>query len=434
MGRYRLRCLECNRIVEDHYTLGCHDSALLRTEYAERTLTLKNLPGIWQFHDWLPVSGSMGSGDAPVAYRSEGFAKELGLHNLYISFNGYLPERGALIKTCSFKELESPATLQRSIEHGNKTFVVSSAGNTARAFAQTASEAGLPLVIVIPVPCMNRLWITNEVPDNIRVIAVDGDYYDAIMLGNRIGSINGFRNEGGAKNVARRDGMGIVMLDAVLRMKTLPKHYFQAIGSGTGGIAAWEASIRLIQDGRFGDQMPHLHLAQSSPFAPIFNAWSGNRNVIAPEDVPDKSLIKETYTDILSNRNPPYGIKGGVADALLKTDGQVYAIENGEARDAKQRFESAEGVDILRPAAIAVAALCRAVDAGSIDPNDMILLNITGGGLARLKEDYSPNHLGADLVVGANDLDDLNALNRPDDPNDPNNSTNGILDEIMEIL
>ena len=416
MGRYRLRCLQCNRIVEDHYTLGCHDNALLRTEYAESRLTLKNLPGIWKFHDWLPVSGSMGVGAAPVTYRSDGLAQELGLHNLYISFSGYLPERGAFIKTCSFKELESPATLQRSIEHGNKTFVVSSAGNTARAFAQTASEAGLPLVIVIPVSCMYRLWITNEVPDQVRVIAVDGDYYDAIMLGDRIGSIDGFRSEGGARNVARRDGMGIVMLDAVLRMKTLPRHYFQAIGSGTGGIAAWEASIRLIRDGRFGDLMPHLHLAQSSPFAPIFNAWAGNRRVISQEDVPDKSVIKETYTDILSNRNPPYGIRGGVADALADTGGMVYAIENDEARDAKRMFEEAEGVDILRPAAIAVAALCRAVDRNSVDPDDTILLNITGGGLSRLKEDYSPNHLSADLVIGADAMSDE------------------ILDEIMEIL
>ncbi len=416
MGRYRLRCLQCNRIVQDHYTLGCHDNALLRTEYAESRLTLKNLPGIWKFHDWLPVSGSMGIGAAPVTYRSEGLAQELGLHNLYISFSGYLPERGAFIKTCSFKELESPATLQRSIEHGNKTFVVSSAGNTARAFAQTASEAGLPLVIVIPVSCMYRLWITNEVPDQVRVIAVDGDYYDAIMLGDRIGSIDGFRSEGGARNVARRDGMGIVMLDAVLRMKTLPKHYFQAIGSGTGGIAAWEASIRLIRDGRFGDLMPRLHLAQSAPFAPIFNAWAGNRRVISPEDVPDKSMIKETYTDILSNRNPPYGIRGGVADALAETRGMVYAIENDEARDAKRMFEDAEGVDILRPAAIAVAALCRAVDTNSVDPDDMILLNITGGGLSRLKEDYSPNHLSADLVIEADARSDR------------------ILDEIMEVL
>ena len=416
MGRYQLRCLGCDRIVQDHYTLRCHDNALLRTEYAESTLSLKNLPGIWRFHNWLPVSGSMDAGDAPVTYQSEGLAQELGLHNLYISFSGYLPEREAFIKTCSFKELESPATLQRSIEHGNKTLVVSSAGNTARAFAQTASEAGLPLVIVIPTSCMHRLWITNDVSEGIRVIAVDGDYYDAIMLGDRIGSIDGFRSEGGTRNVARRDGMGVVMLDAVLRMKTLPKHYFQAIGSGTGGIAAWEASIRLIGDGRFGSGMPHLHLAQNSPFAPIFNAWMGNRSTIAPEDVPDKSMIAEMYTDILSNRNPPYGIRGGVADGLAETGGQVYAIENDEAHDAKRLFEDLEGVDILRPAAIAVAALCRAVDNNSVDPDDTILLNITGGGLSRLKEDYSPNHLSADLVVGADAQSD------------------GILDEIMEVL
>jgi len=349
----------------------------------------------------------MGVGDAPATYRSEGLARELGLHNLYISFNGYFPERGAFIKTCSFKELESPPTFQRSAEHGNGTLVIASAGNTGRAFAETASDAGLPLVIVIPESNMYRLWITNEISDSIRVIAVDGDYYDAIVLGGRIGQMDGFRSEGGAKNVARRDGMGIVMLDAVLCMKALPDHYFQAIGSGTGGIAAWEASLRLIGDGRFGDRMPQLHLAQDSMFAPIFNAWSHSRSTIAPEDVPDKSRIRGTYTDILSNRNPPYAVRGGVADALADTAGQVYAIDGGEARDAKRLFEDSEGVDILRPAAIAVAALCRAVGSNSIDPDDTILLNITGGGLSRLKDDYAPNHLSADLLATDENNDEL---------------------------
>ncbi len=62
--------------------------------------------------------------------------------------------------------------------------------------------------------------------------------------------------EGGAKNVARRDGMGTVMLDAAVTMKEMPDDYFQAIGSGTGGIAAWEASMRLRDDGRFGKHCP----------------------------------------------------------------------------------------------------------------------------------------------------------------------------------
>jgi len=368
---------------------------------------MRDLPGLWKFQEWLPVSGSMEVGDAPATYRSEGLARELGLHNLYISFNGYFPERGAFIKTCSFKELESPPTFQRSAEHGNGTLVIASAGNTGRAFAETASGAGLPLVIVIPESNMYRLWITNEISDSIRVIAVDGDYYDAIVLGDRIGQMDGFQSEGGAKNVARRDGMGIVMLDAVLYMKTLPDHYFQAIGSGTGGIAAWETSLRLIEDRRFGDRMPQLHLAQDSVFAPIFNAWSHNRSTIAPEDVPDKSKITGTYTDILSNRNPPYGIRGGVADALADTSGQVYAIDTGEARDAKRLFEDSEGIDILRPAAIAVAALCRAVGSNSIDPDDTVLLNITGGGLSRLKDDYTPNRLSADLLATDENMDEL---------------------------
>ena len=62
--------------------------------------------------------------------------------------------------------------------------------------------------------------------------------------------------EGGAKNVARRDGMGTVMLDAAVTIGRMPDYYFQAIGSGTGGIAAWEAALRLRDDGRFGTRLP----------------------------------------------------------------------------------------------------------------------------------------------------------------------------------
>ena len=37
---------------------------------------------------------------------------------------------------------------------------------------------------------------------------------------------------------------------------------------------------------------------------------------------------------------------------------------------------------------MAVAALCQAVQEGRVRPKDTILLNITGGGLARMREDY----------------------------------------------
>ena len=174
-------------------------------------------------------------------------------------------------------------------------------------------------------------------------------------------------------------------------MKRLPEEYFQAIGSGTGGIAAWEASMRLIADGRFGNRLPRLHLAQNLPFAPMYYAWAERRREIIPEkDMPNaKAAIAEMYSDILSNRAPPYGIKGGVYDAMVDTDGLMYGITNKEAVSAKRFFDRQEGIDILPPAAVAVAALLKAYDNGTIHENSSILLNVTGGGYERLKQDMS---------------------------------------------
>lgn len=88
------------------------------------------------------------------------------------------------------------------------------------------------------------MW-TIVPPGRITLIAVKGDYLDAIQMAEKVQSRKGFTPEGGARNIARRDGMGTVMLDAAVTIGRTPDHYFQAAGSGTGGISAWEASLRL---------------------------------------------------------------------------------------------------------------------------------------------------------------------------------------------
>ena len=58
------------------------------------------------------------------------------------SFNGYWPERGGAITTCSFKELEAIPTVIRVQEQNGATLVIASAGNTARAFLQVSALTG----------------------------------------------------------------------------------------------------------------------------------------------------------------------------------------------------------------------------------------------------------------------------------------------------
>jgi cysteate synthase len=391
MGEYSVRCVS-DGSEQPAYALSCPEhNSLLRAYYRSRRLETRDLPGMWKFLDWLPVKGIIErTGEGSVTYKSHGMAAELGLKNLYISFSGYWPERGARMPTCSFKDLEAPPTVKRLQERGDRPIlVVASAGNTARAFAQTASIAGQKLVLFVPENALHRMWITVEAGP-VTLISVKGDYFDAIQVADKVQSLPGFVPEGGARNIARRDGMGTVMLEAALTIGKIPQHYFQAVGSGTGGISAWEAGMRLIEDGRFGSELSCLHLAQNIPNAPIYYAWTGKE----PEP-----FAAEMFDDVLFNRRPPYAVAGGVKDALEATGGQVYGISDQEAASAKRLFEESEEIDIVNAPAIAVAALEQAAKSGAVLPEDIILLNITGGGVARLREEMSLNTLSCDATV-----------------------------------
>jgi cysteate synthase len=417
--KYRIRCIGGNEIVEDITLLSCphgHDS-LLRTEYGNRRLHLAPHEGMYRYLAWLPVTAPLLPSGGPVTFSCHELSRELGLVNLAVSFSGYFPERGANLATGSFKELEASPTMQRLRELGNAIPVIASAGNTGRAFAGLSARCRRPVVIVIPEKAIPRLWTTEPAQD-IFLVAVRGDYSDAIAVSGALAAVPGCIPEGGAKNVARRDGMGTVMLDAAVTTGRIPDHYFQAVGSGTGAIAAWEAAMRLIGDGRYGTSLPRLHLAQNEPFTPMVSAWEERRRQIVPDkDMPDaQERVGKVMSDVLTNRNPPYGISGGLFDALQATDGRMYGMSNADGYDAMQLIRDTVGIDPDPAAAIATASLVQAVEKDIISPNDHILLNLTGGGYERIREDFTLHPVRASATIG------------PDEPRD------GIVKTLQEWM
>ncbi|WFN34221.1 cysteate synthase [Methanogenium sp. S4BF] len=388
--KYVLKCPDCGRIIPDRYTNNCPAgcTGLIRAYYQKRHLQIQSYLGIFRYSEWLPVESHLPSDAGPVTYKSEALARELGLSNLYIGFSGYWPERGAHIESCSFKELEALPTTVRMREKGHGILQISSAGNTGRAFCQVSALSGAPVVVVVPESSAERLWTTAPT-EHVCLITVEGDYTDSINFGNAVCHLPGVVAEGGARNVARRDGMGTVMLDGAVTAGRLPDVYFQAVGSGTGGIAAWEAAMRLIGDGRFGTTLPRLQLSQNEPFVPMTHAWQdGRRDIIPERDMPDaRHAVSQVYADVLTNREPPYSVKGGVYDALFATNGTMDAITNAAAREAEKIFVDTEEIDLDPAASVCVASLIRAVEAGTVGKDDCVLLNITGGGYRRVRED-----------------------------------------------
>ncbi|MGB3515182.1 MAG: cysteate synthase [Elainellaceae cyanobacterium] len=398
---YMLRCLKCEATyAADPFRLHCdadHEPSLLRAVYANQTLEVKpHLPGIFQFIDWLPVETCLNLSGKPITYASHVLANYLGLERLFISFNGYWQERNANLLTCSFKELEAPSVLGRVPSNHSQTLVIASAGNTGRAFANVCSQLEMPLCLVIPESSLSAIWSSQPFHPNVKLIVVGGkgDYSDAIALGKIISQMDDFFPEGGAANVARRDGMGITVLDAVVSIGQIPDHYFQAVGSGTGGISAWEANLRFLADGRFGDHKMKLHLAQNAPFTPMVDAWNAGLRELPPtHELVAREQIQQVSAHVLTNRHPAYGLIGGVYDALRDTQGKMYGITNAQSDRARCLFEELEGIDICPASGVATAALLQAVEMGTVKRDDCILLNITSGGTQQIQREHPIHYL-----------------------------------------
>lgn len=414
--KYKLSCVATGREFDDQgWTMEdreCKTPSLVRANYEQKQLEVKSDDyGLYKFCDWLPVKRILNGSHAPVTYKSEALAKHLGLSNLWITMSGYSPKHGVKMPTCSFKETEAYSVCARIDESEDRVLVVASAGNTARAFARVCSDNNIKLLLVVPQDNLDALWFTEPLNDCVKLIVCEkgGDYFDAIHLSNMALKSSKFYAEGGAKNIARRDGMSTTVMSAVTTIGRIPDYYFQAVGSGTGAIAAWEANIRLIEDGRYGDNLMKLIVSQNAPFVPIFDAWRADSREMLPYDAKkarrDAELID---AKVLSNRRPPYGIAGGLYDALKAAGGDVAVATNAQARRACKLFKELEGIDIYPAPGVALATLIKMVDAGSIDKDACIMLNITGAGEEAAKMNRELWHLKPSKVFSLSaELDDV---------------------------
>ncbi len=404
--KYQLTNVLTGRVFADEgWTLADPQTpspSLVRAVYETRLFEPReDLKGLYRYAQWLPICRTIKRSHAPVTYKSKGLAQFLGLENLYITFSGYWPKIGAKMETCSFKETEAFSVCARLNKRDKHILVVQSAGNTARAFARVCSDNDIPIVICIPLDNIRDMWFLSKLKPCVKVVAAPNgcDYFDAITLGNKLCQDPRFRAEGGATNIARRDGMGTTVLSAVEKIGRIPDAYFQAVGSGTGAIAAWENNLRLIDDGRFGKHKMKIFCSQNTPFTLMYDSWKADSRALVPLTPEESRRNAEVIlAKVLSNRKPPYGIAGGLFDAMKDTGGDFFKATNDQIVYWMLQFFNLEGVDIFPAAASAVSALADAVKEGKVKPTDNIMLNVTGGGM--LNATKKGFHLKeADLVL-----------------------------------
>jgi cysteate synthase len=395
-----LRCLKCGwESVNDNYTLycpTCGPDAFLTTVYENNdTAELSGDPAyFYSYQNLLPFHTSF-EGDGPRigCVKAENLGEDIGLKNLWLLLSCYAPEWGAKFITGTFKELEALGVYARVIEQTNKTLIISSAGNAGQAFLEIGVQNCIPAIILVPESALSRIYISAKPNKRMPLlIALRNAYYpDAIKMVYEIQNCFADRlvREGGCYNVARRDSIGILFHRAFREIGRIPDHYVQAVGSGTGAIAAWEAIKRINNQNTSIVSNMGLHLVQNTPFTPIVDAWNAKTKHIPPIDQDDlHKMLSQTYSKVLSNTTPPYSVVGGLYDALFSTGGRMYAVSNQEAICFGKLMIKHSGIIPDPEAAIALAGLYKALEQGKINQTDHVLLHITGGGWRRSVNDF----------------------------------------------
>ena len=446
---YRYVCLACGKKFpgsgrKNSFRLNCDDcgdSSLLEAEYnsikGQTAGVVK--PAAWQalnfdckdtsffrYRDWLPVYRSFAQASLPAVLRSKAIARNLGLKDLDILFSGYHPSTGSDIRSATFKEFEAYsvfAYLHGSCA-GERILVVASAGNTARAFAEMALRENLPVILVVPDVALKEMKLSLPIMPDSRVVFVasthkyddqPSEYAEAIELAKVLCQSPHFLPEGGIKNIARRDGLGVGYLHAQFsRFQERPdakpyRYYFQAIGSGAGAIGSYGMYKRLKRAGCIPQEHQlSLMLAQNAPFIPVVEHWRDGKQKFQPYEATDSlERNKNILAHVLANRNPPYTVVGGLSDVLQESGGACFAVENHEVIEMREYFAIHEGLDIMPAAAVAAAALRQAVRSKQIDREQPVLLHLTGGGQAQLERDFPQRHeVQAACTVDWQDLQD----------------------------
>ncbi len=417
---YELVCVKCGHRIpagQDTHAIhcpGCGKGAFLRTDYADTDLVLRGPEAQFvSYGNWLPFaqagrlpSLAIGCVQAPA------LAASLGLGEVWILVSGFAPGLGADLPTCTFKTLEAAGVMQRVLGQTDKTLIVSSAGNAGCAVLEFGAQQDVPAVVVIPEKAAGDMLVSVAPGERAPLLIClrDAAYPDAIALVGELQQRFAGRlvREGGAYNVARRDAMGVPFLRAVQAIGKLPDHYFQAVGSGTGGIAAHEAAGRLTRAG-FPGGPTRLHLVQNAPFAPMVDAWRAGLDEVA--EMPRDEVLRrlaQTYTTVLANAHPPYGVAGGVRDALTESGGEMIAVDNDEARRGHAIIQQHLELDAYPEGGAAMAGLLQASERG-LPAGESVLVHVTGAGQAHSIEALKRRPYPIGLTTGAGEVDEAAA-------------------------
>lgn len=329
---------------------------------------------IWRYKQLLPVPSTVEQipNTEPGCTRlvqADRLAKALGVKRVWVKDDTGNP-------THSFKDRVVAVALAAAREFGFEVLACPSTGNLANAVAAAAARAGWESVVLIPGSLERAKVLTTAVYDG-ALLSIDGNYDDVNRLATELA---GDHENWAFVNVNVRpyysEGSKTLGFEVAEQLGwRLPEQIVVPIASGSQLTKVDKAFGELSQLDLVEPTAYRLFGAQASGCAPVSTAFQSGHDVVRP-------VRPDTIARSLAIGNPADGPY--VLDAVHRTGGAIADVSDEEVVDGIRLLARTEGIFTETAGGVTVATAQKLVTAGKLDPDDDIVLLITGDGLKTL--------------------------------------------------
>jgi threonine synthase len=390
MAAEKLKCKECGSEYPLEALYVCercfgplevaYDHSRLDDVAALRRRIQAGSEDVWRYADFLPLSGpppGAGNREIPLAgvpagwtplVRAERLAERLGLRDVWVKNDAANP-------THSFKDRVVAVASGRARELGFEALACASTGNLAGAVAAQAAAIGLPSYVFVPADLEEQKILGTGVYGT-NLIEVRGNYDDV----NRLCTELSADRDWAFVNINMRpyyaEGSKTVAFEIAEQLGwELPDRVIVPIASGSlftkiaRGFEEW-LGLGLIEG-----SLPTMNGAQATGCAPVANAFAAGKDFCQP-------VKPDTIAKSLAIGNPadgPYAL-----DLARRSGGAIDAVTDNQVREGIALLAQTTGIFTETAGGVSTAVLAQLAARGDIDPDERVVLVITGDGLKTL--------------------------------------------------
>src|ERR671916_529567 len=274
--------------------------------------------------------------------------------------------------THSFKDRVVAVALAKARELGYEVVACASTGNLANAVAAHAAAAGLESYVFVPADLEEQKILATGVYGT-NLVAVNGNYDDV----NRLCTELSGERDWAFVNVNMRpyysEGSKTVGFEIAEQLDwELPDRVVVPVASGSLITKIARGFEEWLEVGLVEGALPKFNGAQAAGCSPVAQAWEAGRDFCAP-------VKPSTIAKSLAIGNPadgPYAL-----DLARVTGGSIDAVTDEEIRAGIRLLAETTGIFTETAGGVTTAVLAKLAARGDIDPDERVVVCITGDGL-----------------------------------------------------